>query len=60
MTPYSNFDELLADKAVDIVAIDAPPPSHAALSMAALDVGKHVFCENCWRLLPSVPKLFST
>jgi len=24
MTPYSNFDELLADKAVDIVAINTP------------------------------------
>lgn len=34
MTPYSNFDELVADKAVDIVAINTPPPSHAALSMA--------------------------
>jgi len=56
MTPYSNFDELLADKAVDIVAINIPP----VLSMTALDAGKHVFCENCWRLLWSVPKLFST
>ena len=60
MTPYSNFDELLADMAMDIVAINTPPPSLAALSIAALDSGKYVFCENCWRLLSSMPKLCST
>jgi len=60
MAPYSDFDELLAGKAVDIVAINTPPPSHAAISMAALHAGKHVVCENCWRLLPSIPRLCST
>lgn len=46
MTPYTDFDKLLADAAVDIVAINTPPSSHAALSMAALHAGKHVFCEK--------------
>ncbi len=46
MVPYTDFNELLADAAVDIVAINTPPSSHAALSMAALHAGKHVFCEK--------------
>jgi predicted dehydrogenase len=46
MTSYSNIDDLLANSAVDIVAINTPPSSHAALSMAALHAGKHVFCEK--------------
>jgi predicted dehydrogenase len=43
---YSHIEELLTDSAVDIVAINTPPYSHAALSMAALQAGKHVFCEK--------------
>lgn len=46
MKSYSHIDELLADSTVDIVAINTPPSSHAALSMAALQAGKHVFCEK--------------
>ncbi len=46
MAPYVDFERLLADQAVDIVAINTPPSSHAALSMAALRAGKHVFCEK--------------
>jgi predicted dehydrogenase len=46
LEPYSHFEDLLADPAVDIVAINTPPSSHVALSMAALHAGKHVFCEK--------------
>ncbi len=46
MAAYTNFTELLADPHVDIIAINTPPSSHAALSMAALRAGKHVFCEK--------------
>ncbi len=46
MAPYNDLELLLADQSVDIVAIDTPPASHAALSMAALRAGKHVFCEK--------------
>jgi predicted dehydrogenase len=46
MKSYSYIDELLADSAVEIVAINTPPSSHAALSLAALRAVKHVFCEK--------------
>lgn len=46
MIPYSDFDEMLSNPAVDIIAINTPPSSHAALSMVALSAGKHVFCEK--------------
>ncbi len=46
MKSYSYIDELLADSAVEIVAINTPPSSHAALSIAAMQAGKHVFCEK--------------
>jgi predicted dehydrogenase len=46
MIPYTDFDDMLSDPTVDIIAINTPPSSHAALSMAALSAGKHVFCEK--------------
>jgi predicted dehydrogenase len=46
LTPYADFAELLADARVEVVAINTPPASHAALSLAALRAGKHVFCEK--------------
>lgn len=42
---YST-EELLADPEVEIVVIITPPGSHYSLSMAALKVGKHVYCEK--------------
>ena len=46
MAAYTDFAKLLGDANVDIVAINTPPSSHAALSMAAIRAGKHVFCEK--------------
>ena len=46
MAAYTDFDRLLGDANVDMVAINTPPSSHAALSLAALRAGKHVFCEK--------------
>lgn len=46
MAAYTDFDKLLGDTNIDIIAINTPPSSHAALSMAALCAGKHVFCEK--------------
>lgn len=37
---------LLADDRVDVVVITTPPSTHAALAIAALDAGRHVFCEK--------------
>ncbi len=39
-------DALIADPAVDVVAICTRHASHAALVCGALDAGKHVFCEK--------------
>jgi len=40
----TDFDDLLADPAVDIVGIYTPDPVHADQIIAALDAGKHVLC----------------
>ena len=41
-----SFEELLADPAVDVVDICTPTTAHPALSIAALQAGKHVICEK--------------
>src|SRR5436190_16738160 len=41
---YSDFEQLLADPAVDAVHINSPIPDHAWMSIAALKAGKHVAC----------------
>jgi len=60
MAWYCDFDGPRADKAMDIVALNTLPPSYAALKMVALHAGKHVFCENLWRLLSLMLRLCST
>lgn len=42
---YRGVDELLADDAVDIVAITVKVPYHLELVQAAFAAGKHVYCE---------------
>jgi predicted dehydrogenase len=46
LTAYIDYEQMLADPAVHIVAVNTPPESHAALSIAAMRAGKHVFCEK--------------
>jgi len=43
---YDNPLDLLADPAIDAVAICSPAASHADLVVAAARAGKHVFCEK--------------
>ena len=43
---YANADELFADPNVDLVDICLPPNQHAPMAIAALNAGKHVFCEK--------------
>lgn len=43
---YSTFEELLADKEIEAVAICVPARWHVPLSLAVLDAGKHLFVEK--------------
>jgi predicted dehydrogenase len=42
----ADFGDLLADDAVEAVAIATPVPTHYELARAALEAGKHVFVEK--------------
>lgn len=41
---YTSYADLLRDKDVDFVHINTPIPDHAAMTLAALEAGKHVAC----------------
>ena len=43
---YGSLDELLADSAVKIVALNTPPYLHETQGLAAIAAGKHLFCEK--------------
>jgi predicted dehydrogenase len=43
---YSDYDALIADPSVDLVAVCVPVTLHAAVARAALRAGKHAFVEK--------------
>ncbi|MFF2889358.1 Gfo/Idh/MocA family protein [Paenibacillus sp. NPDC057967] len=43
---YEDYKELLADPSIDIVDISTPNLLHSEIAIAALQQGKHVFCEK--------------
>lgn len=43
---YTDYRELLADDSIDAVHVLTPNVSHAEITVAALDAGKHVLCEK--------------
>jgi predicted dehydrogenase len=43
---FTDYRELLKDPSIDIVHVLTPNRSHAEISIAALDAGKHVMCEK--------------
>jgi predicted dehydrogenase len=42
----SNWRDLLADPAIDLVSITSPNGMHREMAVAALEAGKHVWCEK--------------
>ena len=43
---YKDFNELLADKGVELIDLCVPTPLHVKLATAALASGRHVICEK--------------
>lgn len=43
---YANYQELVADASIDVVHVCTPNDSHAEITIAALEAGKHVMCEK--------------
>ncbi len=43
---YTDYRELLKDGSIDVVHVCTPNKSHADISVAALEAGKHVMCEK--------------
>jgi len=43
---YTEAGELFADPDIDLVDVCLPPSLHAEMTIAALNAGKHVFCEK--------------
>jgi predicted dehydrogenase len=43
---HKEFEHLLADPNVDLVDLCLPPHLHCSAAIAALEAGKHVFCEK--------------
>ena len=43
---FASYDDAIAAPDVDAVLVATPPDSHLALSVAALDAGKHVIIEK--------------
>ncbi|MEY2485702.1 MAG: hypothetical protein QOG67_1917 [Verrucomicrobiota bacterium] len=44
-TPMRNWADLLAIPDLDIIWIGTPPYMHSAVTVSALEAGKHVFCQ---------------
>src|SRR5882757_11410904 len=44
-TPMRNWPDLLAIPDLDIIWIGTPPYMHSAVTISALEAGKHVFCQ---------------
>ncbi|AQP54188.1 oxidoreductase [Vagococcus penaei] len=43
---YEDYQELLSDNTIDLIHVCTPNSSHAAISIAGLESGKHVMCEK--------------
>jgi predicted dehydrogenase len=50
---YEDFDQLLADPAIDLIDICTPTHLHAPMAISALRAGKHVLVEKAIALSPA-------
>ena len=50
---YRDIDEMLNDPRLDLIDVCMPPAWHAEVTVAALEAGKHVFCEKPIALNPT-------
>lgn len=50
---YSRYEDLIADKDVDLIYNALSPQIHARLSILALQAGKHVLCEKPFAMCAS-------
>lgn len=45
-TVYEDYKEMLKDTSIDVIHVCTPNVSHSALTVDALEAGKHVLCEK--------------
>ncbi len=50
--PYAEFRKMLDRKDIDAIVIATPVDLHKEMAIAALEVGKHVYCEKPMALTP--------
>jgi predicted dehydrogenase len=43
---YTNYLDIVSDPTIDVVHVCTPNDSHAEISIAAMEAGKHVMCEK--------------
>jgi predicted dehydrogenase len=43
---FTNYKELLAEEDIEVIHVLTPNDSHAEISIAAMEAGKHVMCEK--------------
>lgn len=43
---YTDYHELLKDTSIEVIHVCTPNKSHAPISIASLEAGKHVLCEK--------------
>src|SRR5690606_8504695 len=43
---YADFRRMLEQSDIDAVVVSTPDHTHAAVSLAAMELGKHVYCEK--------------
>ena len=52
---YSSYEDLLADPVIEAVIIATPFSTHDEVALAALDAGKHVYCEKT--MVKGIPQI---